>query len=240
MLLKEKIERSKHPQGNVDIDYSQIGCRQQDDPLVVVQDTEKIMVDPVWLLPDDFEGKMYADYIREHPGYNKIYVRKGLLERLQDAANALPDGIKLVVRAGHRPIEVQKRLLQYVMDGYVTEHPAATAEQALTHARTFVSDPEVKLPPHCCGAAVDVELCDTKTQQVLDFGSPLNMDNEISGLHSDGITAEQKNNRMLLLQTMLDAGFASYYPEWWHFSYGDEIWAWFYAQENCLYGLIEA
>ena len=124
----------------------------------MVQGSKKIMVEPVWLLPDDFEGRMYADYIAEHPGYDQIYVRAGLLERLKDAAAALPDGIKLVIRAGHRPIAVQKKLLHYVTDGYVKENPNASTQQALQHARTFVSDPDVKLPPHCCAAAVDVEL----------------------------------------------------------------------------------
>lgn len=238
MLPEEKLERSKLPQSNTAIDYSTIGCDQRNDVLVVVPDTEKIMVEPVWLLADDFEGKMYADYISDHPDYDKIYVRSGLLEHLHNAATTLPDDIKLVVRAGHRPIEVQKRLLQYVFDGYVQENPGSP-KQALEHARTFVSDPDVKLPPHCCGAAVDVELYDTKTQQLMDFGSPLNMDNETSSLHSDGITKAQKENRMLLLRTMLNAGFASYYPEWWHFSYGDQIWAWFYNKQNCLYDLTE-
>jgi zinc D-Ala-D-Ala dipeptidase len=237
--LDQKIKRSRHPQGNVDIDYSKIGCEHLEDPLAAVQDSQKIMVEPVWLLTADFEGKMYADYIREHPDYGRVYLRSAVLERLQDAASKLPNGIKLVVRAGHRPVEVQKRLLQYVVDNYIKQNPGVNPDWALEHARTFVSDPEVKLPPHCCAAAVDVELFDTKKGKLLDFGSPLNMDNEISTLHSSGITLAQKENRMLLLRIMLEAGFASYYPEWWHFSYGDEVWAWFYEKENCLYGLIE-
>jgi D-alanyl-D-alanine dipeptidase len=67
----------------------------------------------------------------------------------------------------------------------------------------------------------------------------MNENSAISYLHAGGITPLQAENRLLLLRTMLEAGFASYYAEWWHYSYGDEIWAWFYGKDDCLFGLIE-
>lgn len=36
---------------------------------------------------------------------------------------------------------------------------------------------------------------------------------------------QQKENRFLLQDLMLLVGFAPYYGEWWHFSYGDREWA---------------
>ena len=107
------------------------------------------------------------------------------------------------------------------------------------HARIFVSDPDIELPPHVCGAAVDVELVDAATGQPLDFGSPINATSEKSFLHYPELTDLQRHNRQTLLVAMLTAGFASLASEWWHFSYGDQVWAWFYGESESLYSLAE-
>jgi D-alanyl-D-alanine dipeptidase len=125
------------------------------------------------------------------------------------------------------------------MNDYRKYHPKASEGEVLTHARMYVSDPAIKVPPHCCGAAVDIDLLDISTNQLVDFGSPVNEDAEISHLHYGGITKNQKENRQYLLSTMLKAGFSSYYAEWWHYSYGDQIWAWFYGRDMCLYDIVE-
>ena len=234
--ITERIERSKSTER---IDYSKIGCVNQQDPLVKVETSEKIIIAPVWTLEGDFEGGMYADYIAEHPEYDGIYIRSELLNRLQAAANSLSEQYKLVVRAGHRPLAVQKRLLKECAQDYKDDNPGVSHEEAMEHARTFVSDPDIELPPHCCGAAVDAELMDVTTNQLVDFGSTMNDDNDTSFLHYDGITDVQKEKRMLLLEIMLAQGLASTAFEWWHFSYGDEVWAWFYGKADALYGLTD-
>jgi D-alanyl-D-alanine dipeptidase len=236
MNFSDKIERSKSKEK---IDFTKINCLDQKDPLVKVEPSEKIIVEPIWAVAGDLEGGMYADYIAAHPEYDGVYVRSQLLKHLEKAANSLTESYKLIVRAGHRPYEVQKRLLKDVMQDYKNENPFATDEEALKHARMYVSDPDIKLPPHCCGAAVDVDMFDTSIGRPVDFGSPVNEDSDISHLYSEKVTPKQKENRLLLLTTMLNADFSSYYAEWWHYSYGSEQWAWFYHKDSCLYGLIE-
>lgn len=236
MDIAQKLERSKSREK---IYFTKIACSEVNEPLVPVLESDKIIIEPVWTIKGDFEGGMYADYIADHPEYNQIYIRKQLFDKLVKASELLPDQYKLVVHAGHRPLEVQRRLLRENIEDYLKENPEASRAEALKHARIYISDPDIKLPPHCCGAAVDVELFDNNTKLLVDFGSPMNLDEEVSYLHSDQISHEQKQNRLLLLQTMLEAGFASYYAEWWHYSYGDEIWAWFYGKNACLYGLAE-
>lgn len=49
------------------------------------------------------------------------------------------------------------------------------------------------------------------------------------------LTNQQKENRKLLHDLMILENFAPYYGEWWHFSYGDKEWAWFYNKKNALY-----
>jgi D-alanyl-D-alanine dipeptidase len=235
MNTDERVERSKSKER---IDYSKIGFTNLEDPLMRVEPSSKIIIEPVWTLEGDFEGGMYADYIAQHPEYDGVYVRSELLKRLEKAAESLGEQYKLVVRAGHRPLDVQRRLLKECMQDYKDDHPEVSDAEALEHARTFVSDPDISQPPHCCGTAIDVELFDVTSNKLVDFGSAMNVDDDISYLHYDEITPEQKANRMLLLRTMLEQGLASVAFEWWHFSYGDQTWAWFYGEPDSLYGLI--
>lgn len=236
MNLEEKIQRSK---SNEKINFSKIKSVNQKVPLVKLESTDKILVEPNWTIGGDFEGGMYADYIAEHPEYDGVYVRSELAKRLKHAANNLDDSFRLVIRAGHRPIAVQKRLLRECAEDFKQDNPGVTDKEALAHARTYVSDPDIELPPHVCGAAVDVDVLDTKTNQLLDFGTKVNDDNEKSSLYYPNLTPEQKANRLMLVTAMVDAGLASCKPEWWHYSYGDQVWAWFYGHKDCLYSPID-
>lgn len=236
MNLEEKIQRSKSTEK---VDFSKYRSADTKEPLVKIESHEKILVEPYWTLEGDWEGEHYAAYIAKHPEYDAVFVRSELALRLQLAAKALDDKYRLVIRAGHRPMEVQKRLLIDCRDNYKKSNPGVSDEEALEHARTFVNDPAITLPPHVCGAAVDVELLDADTGKLLDFGSKINDDNEKSFLYYPRLTEKQKSNRLTLVTAMLDAGLASCKPEWWHFSYGDQVWAWFYGKQKSLYSPID-
>jgi len=236
MNLKEKIQRSESTER---IDFTKYQSIDKNDPLVKIATNNKVVVEPCWTLEDDWEGEYYRRYIASNPSYDGVYVRSELAKRLEIAAESLENRYKLVVRAGHRPTEVQRTIFLECAKDYEEEHPGISKEAALEHARTFVSDPDLTLPPHVCGAAVDVELLDTETEELLDFGSKINDDSEKSFLHYPNLTIEQNDNRRLLLTAMLEAGFASCMPEWWHFSYGDQVWAWFYGHEQSLFSPID-
>lgn len=208
--------------------------------LIAVATSRYLLVEPIWEKPiDEFEGTLYQEYIRENPNYDKLLVRPKVARMLQKAAKSLPEQYRLVIRAGHRPIEVQYKLLEMVKNSYKKDTPNASEDAALEFARTYVADPSVKHPPHCCGAAVDVDLVDRKTGSLVDFGCPVNTDGEIAHVYTDKIDVEQKNNREILRRAMLDAGFAPNPNEWWHFSFGDNNWANYYIQPNAIYGLVE-
>lgn len=236
MNLEEKLQRSRSTEH---LDFSKYQSVGKDDPLVELVSNDKILVEPCWTLEDDWEGQRYKDYIAEHPNYKGVYVRSELASRLQTAADALDDKYRLVIRAGHRPVEVQRKILIDCANDYKEDNPSTSDEEALEHAREFVNDPDLTLPPHVCAAAVDVDVLDNTTGQLLDFGSKLNDDNEKSYLYYPNLTQEQKDNRLMLVTAMLDTGMASCMPEWWHFSYGDQIWAWFYSEENSLYSPVD-
>lgn len=208
--------------------------------LVAVSSTKTLLVDPIWVTPvDDIEGPLYLEYIQEHPNYDSVYARSTVRDMLHRASQGLPSGLRMVLRAGHRPLEVQYKLLKMVADDYAKSNPAASPSQVLEFARRYVSDPTIKLPPHCCGAAVDIDVADTRTNTLVDFGCPVNTDDEIASLSTANITADQQSNRDMLVRVMTDAGFATYDPEWWHFSYGDQAWSDMYNKPGPIYSLID-
>jgi D-alanyl-D-alanine dipeptidase len=44
------------------------------------------------------------------------------------------------------------------------------------------------------------------------------------------------HNRSLLATAMATAGFCQHPNEWWHFSYGDQLWAWRSGHAQACYG----
>lgn len=210
----------------------------KNEPLIPIAAETNILVEPIWENPiDDIEGPLYQEYISKNPIYTNVLVRETVAKKLQKASKNVPKKYKLILRAGHRPIEVQYKLLEMVKQSYTQDNPHASDDESLAFARQYVADPAIKLPPHCCGAAVDVDMYDAATGQLVDFGCPMNTDGEISHVYSNQINEIQKTNRETLRKALLDAGFAPNPNEWWHFSYGDQNWADFYKKPKAIYGL---
>ncbi len=97
-------------------------------------------------------------------------------------------------------------------------------------------------PPHSTGGALDVCLSD-KDGNLVAMGSTVDQMDETS---NPDFYAKKKNEeaiiwnsrRNLLRQIMTKFGFAQHPNEWWHFSYGDQLWAWKNKKANALYGKI--
>ncbi|KGF95872.1 D-ala-D-ala dipeptidase [Prochlorococcus marinus str. MIT 9201] len=97
-------------------------------------------------------------------------------------------------------------------------------------------------PPHSTGGALDVCLSDKKGSLV-EMGSMVDQMDETSNPY---FYANIKNDeaiiwnsrRTLLREIMIKFGFAQHPNEWWHFSYGDQLWAWKNKKANAFYGKI--
>lgn len=88
-------------------------------------------------------------------------------------------------------------------------------------------------PPHSTGAAVDLTLI-AATGEPVDMGSPID---ELSVRSHPNHYRNQPehpyhNHRELLREIMHKAGFRRHPHEWWHFSLGDQMWAWLCNQDN--------
>ncbi len=97
-------------------------------------------------------------------------------------------------------------------------------------------------PPHSTGGALDVCLSD-KDGNLVEMGSVVDqMDETSNPCFYENIKNEEaiiwNSRRNLLREIMTKFGFAQHPNEWWHFSYGDQLWAWKNKKANALYGKI--
>lgn len=237
MINKRFFERTKDDLGDLP---NTIPTAENGEPLVPLSETGKLCVRPIWKYgPFDDEAAMYQSYIKTNPRYNQIYVRKTVAKKLLYAAALLPKEWRLVVAAGHRPLQVQQNLYNQYRKVVANKNSSLTEDQIDALTRELVADPSRKPPGHCCGSAVDVNALNSKTGELVDFGSPINSDSPKSSLHNADVSKQAVMNRLILLEAMLKAGFSSLKSEWWHYSYGDQNWAAFYEKPQAIYGLKE-
>ena len=71
---------------------------------------------------------------------------------------------------------------------------------------------------HSRGSTIDLTIINNKTGKALDMGSTYDFFGIQSHPLYQNISKKQKNNRMLLRNTMLNHGFTPYENEWWHFT----------------------
>ena len=150
---------------------------------------------------------------------------------------------------GWRPIAVQAFMVGH---SFQTELARASpsqqadpawrrhAAQQVQHLWAIPSRDPRTPPPHSTGAAVDLTLLDHS-------GEPVAMGSAIDALgpesHPDYFATDPQqstahHNRLRLRQAMVAAGFAMHPWEWWHFSHGDQLWAWQTGQVEAHYGAV--
>jgi zinc D-Ala-D-Ala dipeptidase len=183
--------------------------------------------------------KCGADYAGKSP----YYLRQGVVDRLiqvQEKLQHLHPGWQIHIFDAYRPVEVQQYMVDYTFQQTVVDRgldlarllPAQT-EQIWQDVYQIWAIPSFDLdtpPPHSTGAAIDLTLVDERGIAV-DMGSPIDEMSPRSQPayyteHPDPIAQQYHRNRQILWQIMNYAGFARHPEEWWHFSIGDQLWAW--------------
>ena len=190
-------------------------------------------------------------------------LRQGVLAALLDAQSVLDahrPGWQLRLFDAYRPIAVQsfmvwqKFLNQARLAGISLAdcddpqslkaiHPELHDQLAATVYEFWALPSEdPALPPsHSTGAAVDLTLQDAAGQEI-DMGCPIDETTERAypDHYAGAVLPEQQvfhAQRVLLNEVMTAAGFCRHPNEWWHFSLGDQLWAW-QASTTAIYGKI--
>lgn len=182
----------------------------------------------------------------------ECYVRRGVFERLRWAASALPPGYRLVILDGFRPIALQTLLFGILVEEYREKHPDRSKESLDRMASRYLALPSGDSktpPPHSTGGAVDLTIASAEGV-FMDMGGLFDETTERSRTDyyerrlSAGETLsdrdmERAKNRRLLHHLMVRAGFTNYSEEWWHYDFGNQLWAYHAARDSngrAIYG----
>lgn len=174
------------------------------------------------------------DYTRE------TMVRRTVAEMLVRAAESLPQGYKLGVIEGWRPPHIQRRMYRYVWETMRKENPHWSEAQLRRVVNRYTAPMNARVPPpHTTGGAVDVNLVDMDGKP-LDHISP-HKSTDVRGFALDtlGLTAGARRNRDILAAALTAAGLTNYPSEYWHWSYGDQGWAYRGGHEHAIYSAVE-
>lgn len=163
------------------------------------------------------------------------YARKGMITRLGRAADLVfvTHGLKLLIYELYRSPKKQAELRKRDKEEIIRAHPEFNEEQIMSALNRISAG--VGSSGHQTGAAVDLSLCDEHGNP-LDMGTRYLEHNEKTVTECRSITKEQRNNRKILLDAMHEVGFVNYPGEWWHFCYGDKMWAAYKHRRYAIYG----
>ena len=176
-------------------------------------------------------------------------LRQTVVDRLlaaQTQLEAIHPGWRIQVFDAYRPVAVQEFMVRHTYETLRQgASPEASEEELMAQVYQFWALPSEDLktpPPHSTGGAIDLTLVDA-TGTPVDMGSPIDEPSprSIPDYFAASTNPEEKRyhtSRELLYQVMQGAGFARHPNEWWHFSWGDQMWAWLTNQPAARYGRV--
>ena len=181
---------------------------------------------------------------------DKLWLRQTVAEKLVCVnGRAAAAGLELFLFDAWRPREVQAYFHDVWMPRELQRRdPALTGATLTEEVERYWAAPsgDAESPaPHATGAAVDLTLR-WKNGEALWMGSlfddvtALAHRDRFEQLATDNFSfsdQEARANRRLLHWLMVEEGFAGPPDEWWHFSWGDQMWAALTGAPSAHYGL---
>jgi D-alanyl-D-alanine dipeptidase len=182
-------------------------------------------------------------------GEKEMYLRSGVVKKLEEIQRSLPDGYKFKIFDAYRSIKTQKKIYDAYKNELRAKRPELNEEQLEKSTQEFVVFPKLtkEAPPrHNTGGAVDLTIVNEKGEE-LDMGTFFDHfgpeasleyffdENNFQGINLKKIE-EIRNNRHLLERIMSRAGFSVYPYEWWHWERGTRFNAALLGQEYAIYG----
>lgn len=198
-----------------------------------------LLVNNTRIQPLSIIDTCYSSYT--YPGY--ALVRLGVYRKLIAMLGILPKDVGIAFAEALRPIEVQKKYF----DKKFQENLELLRDKEVAYQETCKSvSPFIdNIPTHATGAAIDMTLFRINLDgnlELLNMGmfDTIHGHNDQQETFSENTTQEQRENRLLLLNAAIKVGLVNYGYEWWHFSYGDKMWAYVNKKKQAIYGLAVA
>lgn len=153
------------------------------------------------------------------------YARPEVAKRLAKARALLPSGYHFIVRDAWRPAFVQAQIYFDFIVSFQRKHPSWTRKRATEETEKFVANWKGPTASgHMRGAALDLRIVDVRGRRLPMRSSALTYQENAAPDHPR-LSSRLRKNREMLRRVMFAAGFVNVHNEFWHFSYGDHIWA---------------
>ncbi len=213
--------------------YQKVPIQECGDPLVPLPLDQFAVVTPH---PYAVLGAPYGEL-------SPYFLRQGVLQKLIQAQAHLQvqrPGWRLQIFDAYRPVAVQQFMVTYTFEQLVqAEGLDVTAlsqrdrDRINAQVLKFWALPSADLampPPHSTGAAIDLTLVNAQGESLemgsaIDEISPRSYPDHFAG-SADPEQHRYHQHRHFLTAAMASAGFCQHPNEWWHFSWGDQLWAW--------------
>lgn len=217
--------------------YKNVPIMECNESLVQLYESERLKLSMLYF-KKNFEG-----------AEDVSYVRASVSKMLSHVSIILPREYILTINDGWRSykvqIEIYKRMFEYIK----LMHLDWSEEQLHEEASKFASSGslDLKAPsPHFTGGSVDVTLANNKgieyymgsefDEAIIESETRYFEEKIEKGLKLTNLETEALQNRRILFHCMIQAGFTNYSNEWWHFDYGNQLWAKI-KDRNAFYGL---
>jgi len=169
----------------------------------------------------------------------KVWFRQTVVKKLilaQKLLKKIRPSWQFLVTYGYRSYEVQKKYFNQILKKLRLEYQNKNLLYEAIHRQIAI--PEVA--GHPTGGAVDLTIIDDD-----DNNKQINMGTKIYDFNNKDIYTftpfiplKAKKNRLLLRLVMLKVGFAPFDGEWWHFSFGDKEWVFYYKKSVAIYNKV--
>lgn len=197
--------------------------------------------EPLQVIPNNKNLKQLPIYFEHNvPHAMDICVaRTSVIQKLQQAADLLPDHLGILVLDAWRSRIVQQGARNEIYEIIKIKYPYLSNAEQLELLSQFAAPARPDfVSPHLTGGSVDITLFELETGNWLDMGADFDEPTERSYTHFYEAQPEHPacNNRRLLYSVMTQIGFTNLPTEWWHFDYGNPLWAHYNQQSHAIYG----
>ena len=178
------------------------------------------------VIPDAvFDMRYFSDYnftgskIRGYKAPVAYMTKEALKALAKAAADLRKQGYRILVWDAYRPQKAVDHFVEWIKDpndiGNKDFYPDLEKSQLIRG--NYISTKS----GHTRGSTIDLTIIKQDGASV-DMGGTFDLFSEISHPNYKGLTKEQKQNRKILRDAMLKAGFKGISSEWWHFTFKDE------------------
>lgn len=193
--------------------YFNVSAQLQKGFVYVVDEIPSIKIELRYFSSDNFVGQQIEGY-----NANVIILSKDAtiaLKKIQE--ELLKDSLSLKIFDAYRPQRAVNHFRKWARD--INDTLTKSDFYPKVKKKNLFKDGYISTRSrHSSGSTVDITLVDLRTCKELDMGTPYDYFGKKSATFYDGITKQQKKNRMLLKTVMSKHGFRNYSQEWWHYT----------------------